>query len=235
LCRIYTNQPDKERASHIETNCTQKVILTIGSSLLALLDPSKGNHIATLGETTGSAALKIIQRKMQQDLGGRRILSEKPYINSDTLKMKDLSLLPTNTFGYGYYQFMNDRGFEADDRTRVKFIDSEELVYVMQRYREVHDFWHVLSGLDTTVLDELGLKALEFLQTGLPMCALSSFFGPIRLTMYERYLFIKYYLPWAVKTHNSIPFLMNIYFEELLEEDLETLKRKLGFHFQIRS
>jgi hypothetical protein len=50
---------------------------------------------------------------------------------------------------------------------RVRFIDSEELAYVMQRYREVHDFWHVLTGLDTTVLDELGLKALEYLQTGM--------------------------------------------------------------------
>jgi ubiquinone biosynthesis protein COQ4 len=49
----------------------------------------------------------------------------------------------------------------------VKFIDSEELVYVMQRYREVHDFWHILAGLDTTVVDELALKTLEYLQTGI--------------------------------------------------------------------
>jgi ubiquinone biosynthesis protein Coq4 len=105
-----------EKAQHIETNCAQKIVLALGSSILALIDPTKGEHIATLGETTGSEALKIIQKKMNQDATGRRILQEKPYINSSTLDMNALSLLPTNTFGYGYYKFMSERGFSADER-----------------------------------------------------------------------------------------------------------------------
>jgi len=40
----------------------------------------------------------------------------------------------------------------------VQFVDNEELAYVMQRYREVHDFWHVLTGVPTTVLGEIALK-----------------------------------------------------------------------------
>jgi ubiquinone biosynthesis protein COQ4 len=66
------------------------------------------------------------------------------------------------------------------------------------------------------------------------MCAISAVFGPIRLTLFEKYLFTKYYIPWAIKTHNTIPFLMNIYYEELLNEDLEELRRKLGFRFRVR-
>lgn len=30
---------------------------------------------------------------------------------------------------------------------QVKFVDDTELAYVMQRYREVHDFVHTLAGL----------------------------------------------------------------------------------------
>lgn len=29
----------------------------------------------------------------------------------------------------------------------MKFVDDTELAYVMQRYREVHDFVHTLAGL----------------------------------------------------------------------------------------
>jgi len=39
----------------------------------------------------------------------------------------------------------------------------------MTRYREVHDFWHVLCELPPTVLGEITLKWLEAVQTGLPM------------------------------------------------------------------
>lgn len=47
---------------------------------------------------------------------------------------------------------------------------------------QVHDFWHVLSGLPPTVVGEIALKWFEMMQTGLPVTALSAFVGPLRLT-----------------------------------------------------
>ncbi len=37
----------------------------------------------------------------------------------------------------------------------------------MLRYRQVHDFWHVLSGMPTDVLSEIAVKWLEMVQTGI--------------------------------------------------------------------
>ena len=51
-------------------------------------------------------------------------------------------------------------------RPAVRFVDDLELAYVMARYRQVHDFWHVLSGLETDVFGEIALKWFEFMQTG---------------------------------------------------------------------
>jgi ubiquinone biosynthesis protein COQ4 len=68
------------------------------------------------GETTASHALKTMHANMSQDVVGRRILAEKPYINSDTLDMQRLSQSPVNTLGHAYYRFMSQRGFDADDR-----------------------------------------------------------------------------------------------------------------------
>lgn len=47
---------------------------------------------------------------------------------------------------------------KVQNRPEVKFVDDAELAYVMKRYREVHDFWHVLTGVPTTVLGEIALK-----------------------------------------------------------------------------
>lgn len=68
------------------------------------------------------------------------------------------------TFGAGYHAFMSKRGFTADDRPPVRFVDSTELAYVATRYRQVHDFWHTVFGCNTTLLGETTLKALEFTQ-----------------------------------------------------------------------
>jgi ubiquinone biosynthesis protein COQ4 len=64
----------------------------------------------------------------------------------------------------------------------VRFVNDEELAYIMLRYRQVHDFWHVLAGLPPSVLAEIALKWFELSVTGLPVCALSSFVGPLRLS-----------------------------------------------------
>ena len=37
--------------------------------------------------------------------------------------------------------------FLISSAKQVKFVDDTELAYVMQRYREVHDFVHTLAGL----------------------------------------------------------------------------------------
>ena len=89
--------------------------------------------------------------------------------------MRQAQTLPQGTFGRAYGDFMAQRGFHADDRPPVRFVNSEELAYVATRNRETHDLWHVLFNCRTTVLGELALKAVEFVQvyTGLH-CLLSA-------------------------------------------------------------
>ena len=43
-----------------------------------------------------------------------------------------------------------------DSRADVRFVDDEELAYVMQRYREVHDLLHTLLGMPTNMLGQYG-------------------------------------------------------------------------------
>lgn len=112
----------------------------------------------------------------------------------------------------------------------MRYVDSEELAYVMQRYRETHDFAHTLTGLGVTVESELVLKWFEWTQTGLPMTALSSLLGPLRLTSAERLRLFSHSVPWAVKCARGSKFFMCVYFEELFEKPLTEVRRDLGIY-----
>lgn len=50
-----------------------------------------------------------------------------------------------------YFAFVGQH-VTPDSRADVKFVDDEELAYVMQRYREVHDLLHTLLGMPTNML-----------------------------------------------------------------------------------
>lgn len=82
---------------------------------------------------------------------------------------------------------------------QVHFVDNEELAYVMQRYRQVHDFFHVITGLGVSVEEELALKWFEWAQTSLPMTQLSSMVGPVLLPWDARRRMLVDYIPWALQ------------------------------------
>ncbi|KAK3747964.1 hypothetical protein QZH41_019440 [Actinostola sp. cb2023] len=119
----------------------------------------------------------------------------------------------------------------ADTRTPVKFVDDTELAYVIQRYRDVHDFMHVLSGIPTvSVAGEIAVKWFEMVHTGLPMCALASFFGPLNLnvTAQQRQDLLLHYIPWAVSAGLKANFILNVFFERRFEEPLDTIREELN-------
>eukprot|EP00116_Pleurobrachia_bachei_P014166 sb/3474428/ len=67
----------------------QRVLLTTGSAVGALVNPYRGDLVATLGETTGTAALTAMRDKMRMSTTGLEILKERPRITPETM---DLSL-----------------------------------------------------------------------------------------------------------------------------------------------
>ena len=128
----------------------------------ALLDPTRGDLVAGFGDVTAGFVLKNLHKKMIASESGRTLLREKPLITEDSMNLPKLRTLPETTFGKGYATFMDHHGFSADERSEVRFMTNPDQAYAMARYRQVHDFWHVLAGLPPTVLGEVALKCFEF-------------------------------------------------------------------------
>ncbi|CAG2204964.1 COQ4 [Mytilus edulis] len=229
-------EPDEERAlqyddlypGHIPTTLFQKVLLSAGSAAMSLYDPRRDDMISTLGETTGYFALKKMKQKMLEDPVGRQIIEEEPEINTSTLSIDYLGSLPDDTFGKKYYNFLSKNGFSPDARLPVHFVDDPELKYVMLRYRQTHDLFHSVLGMPPHMLGEVAVKWVEAIQTGLPMCALGAFFGPLRLGPVNRQQYLSTYLPWAIRCGTNSKFLMAVYWEKHWEQNLTDLRNELN-------
>ncbi len=108
-------------------------------------------------------------------------------------------------------------------------MDDEELAYVLQRYREAHDLWHVLFGVTrVTVAHEVGLKWVEALQTGLPVAALAALVGPLRLSWSQQRHLVARVLPWALRNARTNVDLLSVYYEQHFHEPLEHVQSALG-------
>jgi ubiquinone biosynthesis protein COQ4 len=206
----------------------QRIGITITASVSALRNPYRQDMVAALGESTGLGALSEIRDRMLLDPVGRRILRNQPMIHSSTIDLSKLSNLPQNTFGFQYVNFLQSHNISPDTRLDVQYVGDQELAYVMTRYRQIHDFWHVLTELPTTVEAEIGLKCFEYFQTGLPMTALSVMFGPLNTTPDQRNKIYSQYIPWALQCANTSKDLMNVYYEELFDLPFDKVQKSLG-------
>lgn len=213
---------------HIPTSVLQKVLLAAGSAGMALYDPYRHDMVAVLGETTGRRTLKVLRDQMKRDPEGAQILQERPRISLSTLDMGKLRSLPEGSFGCAYLHFLDVNRVSPDTRAPTRFVDDEELAYVIQRYREIHDMLHTLLGMPTNILGEIVVKWFEAVQTGLPMCVLSALFGPIRLSAQSLQLLISELIPWAVENGRRAPCVLNVYYERRWEQPLQALRQELG-------
>ncbi|KAK4540638.1 Ubiquinone biosynthesis protein [Oleoguttula mirabilis] len=222
------NRPPPNYAGHVPLTLVERGALALGSAFGSLRNPHRHDLIAALGEATAKPYfVSRLRRAMLENPTGRRILKDQPRISSQTMSLEKLRQLPDNTVGRAYAAWLDREGVTPDTRDAVKYIDDPEEAYVMQRYRETHDFTHAITGLPVIIEGELAIKAFEFANTVLPMTALS-LVAVVRLKPIERKRFFETYLPWALSNGLKAEEVVNVYWEEELATDVDVLRRRLG-------
>ncbi|KAF8972242.1 ubiquinone biosynthesis protein COQ4, mitochondrial [Flammula alnicola] len=224
--RLINTPPAYE--GHIPLNWFETAFLTVGSAVMSLVDPRRGDMVAALGETTAGPSLPRLRDRMLESAEGRRVLKDRPRVNSTTIDMDKLVQYPEGSFGKAYVTWLERCGVTPDTREPVHYIDDPELAYVMQRYRECHDFYHCICNLPVNVESELAVKYFEFANLGLPMTALAALFGPLRLSEKKRAKLFSEYVPWALKCGGSAQSLITVYWEKRWEQNIEDMKKEFG-------
>ncbi|KAF9699119.1 hypothetical protein EKO04_002839 [Ascochyta lentis] len=227
-CFSLFSRPRRSYEEHVPLTPVGRLSLAISSGIGSFLDPRKGELIATFGEATAQPYfIYKLRDRMLMNATGRRILRDRPRLTSTSLNVPHLRSLPPNTVGYNYAAWLDAEGVTPDTRAQVRYIDDEECAYVMQRYRECHDFYHALVGLPVFREGEVALKAFEFANTGLPMTGLAVF-SALTLKKGEWRRFLDIYGPWAARNGARSDDVINVYWEEELETDIDELRTRLG-------
>ncbi|WVR03329.1 ubiquinone biosynthesis protein COQ4, mitochondrial [Kwoniella sp. DSM 27419] len=208
---------------HVPLSFAQNALLAVGSGVVGGLT-SRGDMVATLSETTASTFLPALHQSMMLHPEGRQIMRDRPTISSASLKgLKDLK---RGTLGREYIEWLGEGDVTPDTRADVQYIDSPTLAYTMLRYRQTHDLYHTLFSLPTTLPHELSLKVLELSNMRLPVAALSSTIGPLRLKRRETWM--RDWVPWALRTGREGRSLVGVYWEKRWEQGVGELRRELG-------
>lgn len=215
--------------------------------------------VAVLSETSAPEhSLRRLQATLRSTPSGRAILRERPRITEESINVERLGQLPAGTFGKAYYDWLRRNKVTPDTRdpvrrcrcffrhfeqsctpctdafvvrpaAQVRYIDDPELAYIMQRYRESHDFYHVLLGFGVSLPAELVVKWFELANFNLPVAALSGLFGPLRIQdRDERSSLWRTYGPWALKAGGKAECLISVYWEREWETPIHELRDRWG-------
>ena len=86
---------------------------------------------------------------------------------------------------------------------------------------------HCILGQETSLVGEVLVKWVEAVQFRLPMAVGGAIFGPLRFKPNQREAYHQL-LPWAIQQGTEAKFLLNIYYEQRWEQDLEDFRKEFN-------
>jgi ubiquinone biosynthesis protein COQ4 len=118
------------------------------------------------------------------DPRGQALYDEQSKIDSRTVDLAAFAALPAGTLGHAYAAFLTSHGLTPEIFDEApEGITDPKLAYVVQRLRQTHDLWHVVTGCETDPLGEIALQAFTYAQVRAPgnaMLALAGTFKAVR-------------------------------------------------------
>jgi ubiquinone biosynthesis protein COQ4 len=121
------------------------------------------------------------------DPRGQKLYDERRAIDSHTVDLDALAALPAGTLGHAYATFMRVHGLTPNvfDGTPEE-IGDPRAAYIVQRMRQTHDLWHVVTNAETDPAGEVALQAFTYAQLGAPSSGILAALGTLRTLRHDR-------------------------------------------------
>jgi len=121
------------------------------------------------------------------DPAGAKLYAEGRALDSKTIDLDRLAALPEGTLGRAYARFMKSHGLTPDvfDGPPADVHDPRA-AYVIQRIRQTHDLWHVVTNAETDPAGEVALQAFTFAQLRAPSSGILAAVGTLRGVRHTR-------------------------------------------------
>lgn len=121
------------------------------------------------------------------DPAGAKLYAEGRALDSHTIDLDRLAALPEGTLGHAYARFMKSHGLTPDvfDGAPAD-VHEPRAAYLIQRIRQTHDLWHVVTSCETDPAGEVALQAFTFAQLHAPSSGILAAIGMVKGVRHTR-------------------------------------------------
>lgn len=135
----------------------------------AMADPRRTDEVLAFTTYANAGSRDKRLARFFADPDCARLYAEKRALDSHTVDLDALAALPADTLGHAYATFLRARGLtpEVFDGPPAQ-VEDPRASYVIQRVRQTHDLWHVVTGHDTNPAGEAALQAFTYAQVRAP-------------------------------------------------------------------
>ncbi|MBX2802298.1 MAG: ubiquinone biosynthesis protein COQ4 [Myxococcales bacterium] len=121
-----------------------------------------GSNLASLQDGVDVETFERLAAAYADDPRWHVLLDRRPRFQKETVDLDALADLPDGTLGRELLRHLVDHDLLGGERHPVcPYPASDEAAYAKIRWRETHDVRHVLTGLDTSIHDEILLQAFQ--------------------------------------------------------------------------
>jgi ubiquinone biosynthesis protein COQ4 len=203
-------------------------------------DVAKGVHmIDALCALLGRGDRTLVGRMKESEVG-RRILAERKCVLDVLANRAHLRTLPEGTLGREYVRFADSHQLfpeklaeavrEARAATGGQLPDATpDVGFLHDRYRDLHDLWHVVTGYETDLAGEYGIVALQSKQVGYRGMAITGFTSMLMTGLAHRRLDMIGTWFEGRRRGRDGAYLLAQDWDSMLEHPLEEVQAKLGF------
>ena len=162
------------------------------TALAAVLrDPDRTDQVLVFSTYANAGSMRDRIHRFLDHPAGALLYREHRTIDAHSVDLAALAALPEGTLGRAYANFLDSRGLTPDIFEHPPDnISSPAMAYVIQRLRQTHDLWHVVTGYDTDPASEVALQAFTFGQLRAPSSGILALLGTLRGSQLKRDLVV---------------------------------------------
>lgn len=199
----------------------------VGQAIVRVLgDSTKTHEIHRVEEITGRPRYRVLLEQMSHSSAGQRLMTERPELSSEHVDYDYLRSLSATTLGGAYARHLDDNGLSADyQAAATRHVDDPDIAYLMRRFRQTHDVWHVLLGIGIRGHEEVLTHWFTFGQLRLPVSAMIMALGTMKHVVLERrWGALRHSLLEAYRVGRDAEPLMPVFWEDLWEQPLDEIR-----------
>ncbi|MCA9693169.1 MAG: hypothetical protein KC636_26470 [Myxococcales bacterium] len=159
----------------------------VHSTLRALADSTRLEDVHRVEDIVSRDRFTVLAAAATTDEALAALLRERPELDAASVDFDALRQLPQATLGRAYVDHLERNNLELyTTQTSDEFIDDPDVRYLIHRYRQAHDVWHVLLGLGVRGHEEVLVHAFTYGHLRIPISAMIITLGGIKHLVLER-------------------------------------------------